>query len=172
MPLDGQYEPSPSAWVRNQVEAYEASGGREANALLDTGMPIIIVTTRGNKSGKLRKTPLMRVEHDGEYALVASMGGAPKHPVWYFNLKADPTAVMIQDGPEPFDAEVREVDGDERAVWWERAVAAYPPVCGVPDAHGATHPRVRREPPRLTWTSTRRASIAGSGPSVSRRRDP
>ena len=127
MPLTGTYEPSPSDWVREQVEAYEASGGTEANTLLDTGMPVIIVTTRGNKSGKLRKTPLMKVEHDGEYALVASIGGAPKHPVWYWNLQADPTAVMIQDGPEPFDAVVREVDGDERDQWWERAVAAYPP---------------------------------------------
>lgn len=127
MPLEGEYEPSPSAWVRDQVETYEATGGREANTLLDTGIPIIIVTTRGNKTGKLRKIALMRVEHNGEYALVASMGGAPKHPVWYFNLRADPTAVMIQDGPEPFDAVVREVDGDERAEWWERAVAVYPP---------------------------------------------
>ncbi|MBK5224717.1 MAG: nitroreductase family deazaflavin-dependent oxidoreductase, partial [Acidimicrobiia bacterium] len=127
MPLDGEYEPSPSKWVRDQVEAYEHSGGQEANTLLDTGLPIIIVTTRGNKSGKLRKTALMRVEHDGEYALVASMGGAPKHPVWYHNLVDDPAAVTIQDGPEPFDAEVRIVEGDERTGWWERAVAAYPP---------------------------------------------
>jgi deazaflavin-dependent oxidoreductase (nitroreductase family) len=127
MPLEGEYEPSPAQWVRDQVEAYERSGGREANTLLDTGMPVIIVTTRGNRSGKLRKTPLMKVEHDGEYALVASMGGAPKHPVWYHNLTADPTAVTIQDGPEPWDADVREVSGDERAQWWERAVAAYPP---------------------------------------------
>ena len=127
MTLTGDYEPSPAAWVRDQVEAYERSGGTEANTLRDTGLPIIIVTTRGNKSGKLRKTPLMRVEHDGEYALVASKGGAPAHPVWYHNLQADPTAVMIQDGPEPFDAVVREVHGDERAQWWERAVAAYPP---------------------------------------------
>jgi deazaflavin-dependent oxidoreductase (nitroreductase family) len=127
MPLEGEYEPSPWAWVRDQVEAYERSGGREANTLLDTGMPIIILTTRGNRSAKLRKTALMRVEHDGEYALVASMGGQPKHPVWYHNLVADPTAVMIQDGPEPFDAVVREVSGDERATWWERAVATYPP---------------------------------------------
>lgn len=127
MALRGEYEPSPSRWVRDQVEAYERSGGTEASTLLDTGMPIIIVTTRGNKSGKLRKTPLMRVEHDGEYALVASMGGAPANPVWYHNLIADPTAVMIQDGPEPFDAEVREVTGDERSAWWARAVAAYPP---------------------------------------------
>jgi F420H(2)-dependent quinone reductase len=127
MTLEGDYEPSPSKLVRDQVEAYERSGGSEANTLLDTGLPVIVVTTRGNKSGKLRKTPLMRVEHDGEYALVASQGGAPTHPVWYYNLVADPEAVTIQDGPEPFDAEVRLVEGDERARWWERAVAAYPP---------------------------------------------
>jgi F420H(2)-dependent quinone reductase len=127
MPLTGEYDPSPSAWVRDQVDAYEASGGREANTLLDTGMPIIIVTTVGNKSGKIRKTALMRVEHDGEYVLVASKGGAPTHPVWYYNLRADPTSVTIQDGPEPFDADVRELSGPERDVWWERAVAAYPP---------------------------------------------
>ena len=127
MPLEGEYVPSPWQWVRDQVEAYERTGGAEANTLLDTGMPVIIVTTRGNKSGTLRKTALMRVEHDGEYALVASMGGAPKHPVWYYNLVADPKAVVIQDGPEPFDAEVRELSGDERAVWWDRAVAVYPP---------------------------------------------
>ena len=126
-PLEGQYEPSPHEWVRNQVAEYEASGGERANTLGDTGLPIVVVTTRGNKTGKLRKTPLMRVEHDGEYALVASQGGAPKHPVWYFNLKADPEAVTIQDGPEPFDARVREISGDERAEWWERAVAAFPP---------------------------------------------
>ena len=127
MTLEGEYEPSPWGWVRDQVETYERTGGREANTLRDTGIPIIIVTTRGNRSGKLRKTPLMRVEHDGEYALVASVGGAPKHPVWSFNLRADPTAVMIQDGPEPWDAVVREVEGEERATWWERAVAVYPP---------------------------------------------
>ncbi len=127
MSLDGEYEPSPWEWVRTQVETYERTGGREANTLLDTGLPIVIVTTRGNRSGKLRKTPLMRVEHDGAYALVASMGGAPKHPVWYHNLKADPDAVTIQDGPEPFDATVREVTGEERDVWWRRAVEAYPP---------------------------------------------
>jgi deazaflavin-dependent oxidoreductase (nitroreductase family) len=127
MPLEGEYEPSPAQWVRDQVEAYEASGGREANTLRDTGLPVIIVTTRGNKSGRIRKFALMRVEHDGEYALVASKGGAPKNPVWYYNLTADPKAVVIQDGPEPFDAEVRELNGDERKVWWERAVAAYPP---------------------------------------------
>ena len=127
MPLEGEYEPSPWDWVSEQVEEYEASGGERANTLRDTGLPIIIVTTRGNKSGKLRKTALMRVEHDGEYALVASVGGAPKHPVWYHNLKADPEAVVIQDGPEPFDARVREVSGEERDEWWKRSVEAYPP---------------------------------------------
>jgi F420H(2)-dependent quinone reductase len=127
MTLEGDYAPSPSKWVRDQVETYERSGGQEANTLRDTGMPVVIVTMRGNKSGKVRKNALMRVEHDGEYALVASMGGAPKHPVWYYNLKANPDDVTIQDGAEPFSVRVREVDGDERAAWWERAVAAYPP---------------------------------------------
>lgn len=125
--MDGEYEPSPWEWVRDQVAEFEASGGQRANTLRDTGWPIIVVTTRGNKTGKLRKTALMRVEHDGEYALVASMGGAPRHPVWYHNLRANPAAVAIQDGPEPFDVTVREVDGDERAAWWDRAVEAYPP---------------------------------------------
>ena len=127
MPLEGEYEPSPWGWVRDQVDEYEASGGQRATTLRDTGMAIIVLTTRGNRSGKLRKTPLMRVEHDGEYALIASVGGAPKHPVWFHNLQADPTAVMLQDGPEPFDVDVRELSGDERATWWERGVAAYPP---------------------------------------------
>ena len=126
MPLEGEYEPSPSQWVRDQVDTYERTGGREANTLLETGLPIIIVTTRGKATGKIRKFALMRVEHEGEYALVASMGGAPTNPVWYNNLVADPTAVMIQDGPQPWDAVVREVTGDERAVWWHRAVAAFP----------------------------------------------
>ena len=125
MPLTGTYEPSPSDWAREQAEKFEASGGTEAADL--QGRPIILLTSIGAKTGKLRKTPLMRVEHDGEYALVASMGGAPTHPVWYYNLKADPEAVIIQDGPEPHDYRVREVSGDERATWWERAVAAYPP---------------------------------------------
>src|SRR3954467_6907816 len=122
-----EYLPSPAPWVRDQVAHNEASGGREANTLLDTGMPVVIVTMRGNKSGKIRKIALMRVEHNGEYALVASMGGAPKHPVWYHNLLAHPDEVMIQDGPEPFPVSVREVTGEEKAEWWERAVAAYPP---------------------------------------------
>jgi deazaflavin-dependent oxidoreductase (nitroreductase family) len=127
MSLQGEYVPSTAQWVRDQVEAYESSKGGRANMLRDTGLPVIIVTSRGNKSGKLRKTPLMRVEHDGEYLLVASQGGAPKHPVWYHNLVADPQAVTIQDGPAPFDVRVRELTGEERAVWWQRAVAAFPP---------------------------------------------
>jgi deazaflavin-dependent oxidoreductase (nitroreductase family) len=124
-PIEGEYEPSPWAWVREQVETYERTGGREANTLRETGLPVIILTTKGNKSGNVRKTPLMRVEHGGEYALVASMGGAPKHPVWYHNLKSNPTAV-IQDGPAPMDVDVRELTGDERATWWNRAIAAFP----------------------------------------------
>jgi deazaflavin-dependent oxidoreductase (nitroreductase family) len=127
MPINGQYEPSPAQWVRDQVEEYERSGGQRANTLRDTGLPVIIVTARGNRSGKIRKFPLMRVEHDGQYALVASKGGAPAHPVWYYNLKSHPDEVTIQDGPEPVDVTVREVAGEERARWWERAVAAYPP---------------------------------------------
>ena len=127
MSLPGEYIPSPAAWVREQVEAYERPGGREANTLLDTGLPVIIVTMRGNQTGNVRKIALMRVEHDGEYALVASKGGAPQHPVWYHNLTAHPDEVVVQDGPEPFAAQVREVSGDERATWWHRAVAAYPP---------------------------------------------
>lgn len=127
MPIEGEYAPSPAQWVRDQVDEYERSGGQRGNTLLDTGLPIIIVTTRGNKSGKVRKFALMRVEHGGEYALVGSKGGAPTNPVWVYNLKSDPSAVMIQDGPQPFDAEVREVSGQERSDWWERAVAAFPP---------------------------------------------
>jgi F420H(2)-dependent quinone reductase len=127
MSLDGEYVPSTAKWVREQVEAYESSGGQKANTLTDTGLPVIIVTSRGQQSGKLRKTPLMRVEHGGEYLLVASQGGAPKNPRWYYNLAADPEAVTIQDGPEPFDVVVRELSGEERATWWQRAVAAFPP---------------------------------------------
>jgi F420H(2)-dependent quinone reductase len=127
MSLDGEYEPSPSQWVRDQVELYESSGGQRGNTLMDTGMPVVIVTSRGNKSGKIRKTPLMRVEHDGDYVLVASQGGAPTHPVWYYNLTADPDNITLQDGPDRFTVRVRELDGPERRQWWERAVAAYPP---------------------------------------------
>lgn len=127
MTLEGEYEPSPQKWVRDQVEAYERSGGREGNTLLDTGMPVILLTTRGATSGKIRKTPLMRVEHDGQHVVVASQGGAPTHPRWYFNLRADPTAVTLQDGPLEYDGVARELEGDERVLWWDRAVEAYPP---------------------------------------------
>ena len=127
MVLHGQYVPSTRQWVRDQVEVYERSGGREAHTLRDTGLPIVVVTMRGNKTGNIRKIALMRVEHAGEYALVASMGGAPTNPVWYYNLLANPDEVTVQDGPEPFEAHVRQLTGDERQVWWERAVAAYPP---------------------------------------------
>jgi deazaflavin-dependent oxidoreductase (nitroreductase family) len=127
MPVDGDYEPSPAQWVRDQVAEYESSGGTRANTLRDSGLPIVIFTTRGKRSGKVRKTPVMRVEHEGEYALVASKGGAPDNPVWYYNLLAYPNDVMLQDGPEPFDVTVRQITGDERAQWWDRAVHAFPP---------------------------------------------
>ena len=123
--IEGDYVPSTLDWVREQIERYEASGGREANTLRDTGIPVIIVTMRGHQSGKVRKIALMRVEHDGEYALVASMGGAPTNPKWYQNLVAAPDDVWIQDGPEPFPVSVREVSGDEKAAWWDRAVAVF-----------------------------------------------
>src|SRR6201996_2434863 len=121
--LQGDYEPSTWEGVRDQVAEYEASGGKRANMLADTDMPIIVVTTRGAKSGKLRKNPVMRVEHGGEYALVASKGGAPENPEWFHNLVAHPDEVTIQDGPAPFAVTVRQVDGDEKASWWARAVA-------------------------------------------------
>ncbi|MER8089596.1 nitroreductase family deazaflavin-dependent oxidoreductase [Streptomyces sp. NPDC058316] len=123
MPLKGEYEPSPAQWVRDQVELFESSGGTEGTTL--RGLPVIILTTRGARSGKIRKTPLMRVEHDGTYAVVASQGGAPKHPVWYHNLVADPR-VELQDGPVRQDMNAREVTGEEKAVWWQRAVDAFP----------------------------------------------
>lgn len=123
MPLTGEYEPSTSDWARKQMELFERSNGAEGNTL--RGMPIIVVTSLGAKSGKLRKTPLMRVEHNGEYAAVASLGGSPKHPVWYYNLKKNPH-VELQDGPVTRDYHAREVTGEEKAAWWERSVAAYP----------------------------------------------
>ena len=127
MTLQGEYAPSPAQWVRDQVAAYEGSGGQQANTLMNTGLPVVIVAMRGNKTGKIRKIALMRVEHNGEYALVASKGGAPSHPVWYYNLVANPDEVTLQDGPQPVPVRVRQVSGDERRQWWERAVAAYPP---------------------------------------------
>ncbi len=123
MPLTGEYAPSTAGWARKQAERYEATNGEEANDL--RGRPIIVLTSVGAKTGKLRKTPLMRVEHDGAYAVVASQGGAPTHPVWYFNLKANPH-VELQDGATKRDYLARELSGDEKAVWWERAVKAWP----------------------------------------------
>jgi deazaflavin-dependent oxidoreductase (nitroreductase family) len=124
MPLDGEYELSPTSWVREQTEKILETGTTESVGI--NGMSVVLVTTRGAKTGKLRKVPLMRVEHDGRYAIVASLGGAPKNPVWYYNVKADPK-VELQDGTETNDFVAREVTGDEKAIWWERAVAAYPP---------------------------------------------
>lgn len=132
--LEGEYEPSSWDWVRDQVARYESSGGTEGVTLWDTGMPVVVVTMRGHKSGKVRKAPVMRVEHDGRYAIVASKGGDPHHPGWYFNLKAHPDAVRLQDGPRVFDVTVEEVDGAERDAWWERAVAAYPPYAEYQEA--------------------------------------
>ena len=123
MPITGDYEPSTSDWARENAEKYMESGGTEGTEL--QGKPVILLTTIGAKTGKVRKTPLMRVEHDGEYAIVASLGGAPKHPIWYHNVKAHPQ-VELQDGTVTKDYEAREVVGDDKAVWWERAVAAWP----------------------------------------------
>jgi F420H(2)-dependent quinone reductase len=126
MPIDGEYGPSPRDWVREQVEQYEGSGGTQGTTLRETGLAVVVVTNRGVRSGKVRKTPVMRVEHDGRYAMVASKGGAPDNPLWYYNILADPQ-VELQDGPHKQDMVAREVSGDERAEWWDRAVAAYPP---------------------------------------------
>ncbi|MGH3541047.1 MAG: nitroreductase family deazaflavin-dependent oxidoreductase [Mycobacterium sp.] len=123
MPLSGEYAPSPLDWSRENAEKYIESGGTEGTAM--QGKPVILLTTLGAKTGKLRKTPLMRVEHDGQYAIVASLGGAPKHPVWYHNVKNNPR-VELQDGPVTGDYDAREVFGDEKAVWWVRAVEAWP----------------------------------------------
>jgi deazaflavin-dependent oxidoreductase (nitroreductase family) len=123
MPLTGEYEPSAASWARDQVDLYERSGGSQGTDM--NGMPVIILTSVGARTGKLRKSPLMRVEHEGQYAVVASLGGAPSNPVWYNNLTANPH-VELQDGPVRKDYQAREVHGGERDTWWERAVAAYP----------------------------------------------
>jgi deazaflavin-dependent oxidoreductase (nitroreductase family) len=124
MPLTGEYAPSTSDWAREQAELYESTNGQEGNTIMDR--PIILLFTLGAKSGKIRTTALMRVEHEGEYLVVASKGGAPKHPSWYFNL-VDAPLVELQDGAVRKDYTPRELDGDERAIWWDRAVEAYPP---------------------------------------------
>lgn len=123
MPLNGEYEPSPMDWSRQQAELYETSGGTDGTSL--RGRPVIVLTSVGARTGKLRKTPLMRVEHDGDYAVVASLGGAPKHPVWYYNLAANPH-VELQDGADKHDYIAREVHGEERELWWARAVETWP----------------------------------------------
>jgi deazaflavin-dependent oxidoreductase (nitroreductase family) len=123
MPLTGEYEPSKARHARKQAERYEASNGEKGGDL--KGRPVIVLTSVGAKTGKLRKTPLMRVEHDGTYAVVASLGGAPEHPVWYHNLKANPH-VELQDRATKRDYTAREVSGDEKDTWWERAVEAWP----------------------------------------------
>jgi deazaflavin-dependent oxidoreductase (nitroreductase family) len=123
MPIEGEYERSPSDWAADQAELYERTGGAEGDTL--RGKPIIVIHTKGRKSGKVRKTPLMKVEHDGEYAVVASQGGAPKHPVWYLNIEADPH-VVLQDGPVTRDYTARVVEGDEKKQWWARAVETWP----------------------------------------------
>jgi len=124
MPIDAPYEPSPFAHAADQVKEYEESGGVRGTLL--QGVPCIILSTLGAKSGKQRKTPLMRVEHEGRYAVVASMGGAPKHPVWYHNLVAHPDVVTLQDGPTVVDYDAHEATGDEKAEWWVRATAVWP----------------------------------------------
>lgn len=124
MPLTGEHEPSPVDWVREQVEQVERTGTTEGVLVLDR--PIVVMTMRGARSGKLRKVPVMRVEHDGAYAVVASKGGAPEHPAWYRNL-VDGPQIELQDGTVTQDMTVRELSGAERAQWWERAVAAFPP---------------------------------------------
>jgi F420H(2)-dependent quinone reductase len=126
MAIDGEYVPSPRAWVRDQVTEYEGSGGTAGTTLGDTGLPVVIVTNLGAKTGAVRKTPLMRVEHDGAYAAVGSVGGGPKNPVWVYNLRANPE-VALQDGAETWTMTARELTGEERALWWERSVAAFPP---------------------------------------------
>jgi deazaflavin-dependent oxidoreductase (nitroreductase family) len=123
MALDGEYEPSTAQWVRDQVEEYERSGGTKGNTLRD--VPVVVLWTRGRQSGNVRKSPLMRVEHEGRYAVVASYGGAPDHPDWYLNLEADPH-VSLQDGPEAVDYTARTATPEERAEWWPRAVAVWP----------------------------------------------
>jgi deazaflavin-dependent oxidoreductase (nitroreductase family) len=126
MAIDGEYVPSTAAWVRDQVDEYEGSGGTAGTTLRDTGLPVVIITNRGARTGAVRKTPLMRVEHEGVYAAIGSKGGAAENPVWVYNLRKNPQ-VVLQDGADSWEMTAREISGDERAAWWERSVAAYPP---------------------------------------------
>ncbi len=122
--MSDQYIPSPSEWVREQVETIEKTGDTRSVSVMDR--PVVVMTLRGRRSGALRKVPVMRVEHDGVYAAVASKGGAPDHPAWYRNLLAHPH-ITLQDGTRSWRATAREISGEERDLWWERCVAAYPP---------------------------------------------
>lgn len=137
--LVGDYIPSTAKWVRDQVAAYEASGGARANTLRDTGDPIVVITSVGRKSGALRKNPLMRVERDGKYLAVASIGGAPTNPEWYHNFLANPI-VELQDGPEPKLYRARLLDGEERQEWWAHAVRTWP-------TYGRYQERTKRQIP-------------------------
>ena len=143
MPLTGEYEPSPTEFVRDQVEKYESSGGTEGTTM--HGLPVVVLTVKGAKSGKIRKAPVMRVEHDGRYAVVASLGGASQNPVWYHNIRANPR-VELQDGPERKDYEARELSGEERELWWDRAVAAFPNYAEYQTKTDRTIPVVLLEP--------------------------
>jgi F420H(2)-dependent quinone reductase len=145
MPMQGEYEPSPWPPIAEQVALYESSGGTEGTTL--EGAPCVIVTSRGRRTGKLRKTPLIRIEHDGRYAAVASMGGAPEHPVWYFNLVDNPDEVTVQDGPAVHEMRARQVEGDEKAEWWARAVEVWPPYDDYQASTDRVIPLVVLEPP-------------------------
>jgi deazaflavin-dependent oxidoreductase (nitroreductase family) len=147
MPVQGEYEPSPQQWVRDQVEEYEQSGGTRGTTLADTGLPVVVVTNLGARSGKVRKTPLMRVEHDGTYAIVGSKGGAPEDPLWVGNVRANPR-VQVQDGADKREMVAREVTGAERDAWWKRSVAAYPPYAEYQKKTGRLIPVFVLEPAR------------------------
>jgi len=144
--LQGDYIPSTLGWVKDQIETYERTGGKEANTLLETGIPVIIVTMRGAKSGAVRKIALMRVEHNGAYALVASKGGAPGNPDWYTNLVTHPDEVLLQDGPAPFPVKIREIHGTERDEWWTRSVAVFAPYAEYAQKTTRTIPVIIAEP--------------------------
>ncbi len=160
MPVEGEYEPSTQAWVRDQVELYEGSGGTQGTTLRETGLPVVIVTNLGASSGKVRKTPVMRVEHDGRYAMVASKGGAPQHPVWYYNVRANPL-VELQDGPHKQDMMAREVSGEERAAVVGAGGRRVPAVRGVPAEDHAADPGVRPGAGRRKLTPPRAGRRGG-----------
>ena len=146
MTFDGEYGPSTWEWAADQAEEYESSNGQRGNTLRDTGLPVIIMTTVGHSTGLVRKVPLMKVEHEGQYAIVASKGGAENHPGWYHNLMANST-VLIQDGPEPFETTVRLLSGSEREEWWERSVAAFAPYAEYKERADREIPLFITEPP-------------------------